>query len=151
MLEVESVAEGVDDEVAQQGTEADDAGPDGAQPQRRGRPQQVGGQEEDEKQLGGHHTGVPALLLPPFVYQDAQAVEAAPGDEVETGAVPHAAEEHGVHVVDIGAELATVAGEDEVDGYEDADDGGDHQRHPGGLRHQGHNHQHAAQDEVGGP
>ena len=50
----------------------------------------------------------PALAAPPFVDEDAEAVEAAPGDEVERSTVPEAAEEHGIHVVDVGAEVVAV-------------------------------------------
>ena len=73
------------------------------------------GEQAEEPEGGGdaaegHETGAPGALAPPLVHQDAQAVEAAPGNEVERGTVPKAAEEHGVHVVDVGAEGAAVAG-----------------------------------------
>ena len=62
---------------------------------------------------GEHHEGgdmgYPALPAPPFVDQYAQAVESAPGDEVERGSVPQSAQEHGVHVVDVGAKCAAMA------------------------------------------
>ena len=45
-----------------------------------------GGEEEEGEQAGG-----PGTVLPPLVYQDAESVEAAPGDEIERRAVPHAA------------------------------------------------------------
>lgn len=63
------------------------------------------GQQQEGQQACG-----PGAVFPPFVYQDAQAVEAAPGDKVERRAMPQASEEHGVHVVDIGAEGAAMRG-----------------------------------------
>ena len=98
-------------------------------------------EEVDEREIGGvagdakregeedenEETYAPAPIFPPFVDEDADAVESAPGDEVEGGTVPHTAEEHGVHVVDIGAKGLAVRGTEEIEEQDNSDDsyGGD--------------------------
>lgn len=90
-------------------------------------------------------------FFPPFVNQDAQSVESAPGDEVEAGAVPESAQEHGVHVVDVGVELFAVLGEEDVNGDEQRDDCRNHQCGIEVFGHQGDDDENAAQNHVGRP
>ena len=90
-----------------------------------------------------------AFLFPPFIDEDAQSVECAPGDEVEGGAVPHAAEEHGVEVVEIGGKLFAVAWSHSID-----DGKNDHQCHRRRsdvevLGHQHHDEEHHRRDDEG--
>ena len=144
------VAQGIDNEVAQNGACAYYAGPHHADLECRRRPDDIEEQEKGKEGFGGHNAGPRGLFFPPFIDKDAHTVEAAPGDEVETGAVPHSAQQHRVHIVDVGVELLAVAREDEVDGYQGADDGGDDQRDPRRLGHQGHDDEHSAKDDVAG-
>jgi len=90
------------------------------------------------------------LWFPCFVDEDAESVESAPDDEVETGSVPQSAEEHGVHVVDVGAEVVAMSREDDVDGEEESYDGGDGEGDPEGASHESDGDKHAAEDEPRG-
>ena len=60
------------------------------------------GEEEGETGERKESYG-PATVLPPFVNQDSQTVESTPNDEVERRSMPHTPEEHGIHVVNVGA------------------------------------------------
>ena len=90
-----------------------------------------------------------AFLFPPFINEDAQAVERTPGDKVEGGTVPHSAEEHGVEVVEIGGKLFAVAWSRGIDDGKD-----NHQRHRRRsdvevLGHQHHDEEHHRRDDEG--
>jgi len=71
-------------------------------------------------------SGVDADGCPPSPNEDADAVEAAPYHEVPACAVPQAAEEHGVHAVDVAgyalAPLGVEGGVDDAGGGDDQDD-----------------------------
>ena len=110
------------------------------------------GLEEREKAEGGgegEEVGGMGLAAPPLVDQYAEAVEAAPGDEVEGGTVPEAAEEHGVHVVDVGAEVVAVTAvekpaEEYPKGHNEDGDGEE-----GAVQAEGRDGHHGGQEEVG--
>ena len=53
--------------------------------------------------------------FPKLIDQNAQAVQAAPDDEVPACAVPETAQQHRVHIVDVGGNLLSRSGKD--DGY----------------------------------
>ncbi len=111
-----------------------------------------GGLEQVEHRRGdakGYDVDYPSLFFPPFVDEDADAVEAAPGDEVERRTVPQAAEEHGVHVVDVGAQLAAVAGAQEVKEHHAEHYGGGHRREGGVAQAEGGDGEDGGEDEVG--
>ena len=53
----------------------------------------------------------PTLSLPPLVHQNTQAVQSSPSDKIERRAVPHTTQQHGVHIVHVGAHIASVRGQ----------------------------------------
>ena len=100
-----------------------------------------GGDDDAPKRRGA--------FLPVLIDEDAQSVEAAPRDEVEAGSMPEAAEEHGVHVVDVGGEVAACLGEEDVDGQQDGYYGGDDDGDPCSLGEECHDDEGAEEDGIG--
>ena len=64
-----------------------------------------GGDQADDQQFHAH----PALG-PDLIDDHADAVEAAPDHEIPAGTVPQAAQQHGVHGVDVGGDELAVTG-----------------------------------------
>lgn len=101
--------------------------------------------EDDGEDAGGGSFG-----FPPLVHQDADAVEGAPGDEVEGGTVPHAAKEHGVEIVQIGVELAFAFGRGGIEQHQQRHGKGSDKGEPEALGHEEHHNEHHRRDDVGG-
>ena len=75
----------------------------------------AGDAEDGGEKDKNEESQTPAAVFPPFVDKDAETIEAAPCDEVEGGTMPETAEEHGVHIVDVGAQGFAVRGPEVVE------------------------------------
>ena len=147
---IKLVAQWIDKEIAQGRTNKDDAAPYNSQVEDWERPNDIDKEKEGEERFGDDNTCPGQHGFPTFVYEYSRSVEGSPCDKIETGAMPQASKEHGIHIVDIAAILNAMAWKDEVNGKKDAQRGDNKYRDPQGLRHKGYNDKHAAKYEVRG-
>ena len=100
-------------------------------------------------QRDGHDAVEGAFAFPPLIDKDSQTVEGTPRDEVEGCAMPHTTEQHGIKVIQIGRQLATVAGSQSIDQKKDDGHGYGGNGYPKGLGHEDDNRQHYGGNDVG--